>query len=148
MLYYEDIEVGRTRRFGEYAVTREEVVDFAAKYDPQPFHLDEEAAAQTHFGRIAASGWHSCAMAMAMIAREWERQGHVGLGSPGIDELRWHKPVHPGDTLSCEAEVEEKRESRSRPEMGLYRERLRLLNQHGDVVLSFVAINLIARRGA
>jgi hypothetical protein len=85
--YFEDIEVGRTASFGSYAVTREEVTEFAAKYDPQPFHLSDEAAAQTHFGRLSASGWHTCAMTMAMLVAHLKENEQAGLGSPGIDEL-------------------------------------------------------------
>lgn len=143
MEYFEDIEIGAIQRFGQYAVTREEVIAFAKKYDPQAFHLDDAAAAKTHFGRLAASGWHTCSMTMAMIVKEMERTGHAGLGSPGLDELRWHTPVYPGDTLRCEAEVIEKRRSKSRPEMGIYRRRLRVYNQHEEVVMSFLSIDLI-----
>ena len=147
MQYFEDIHIGDIQRFGSYRVTREDVIDFARRYDPQPFHLDDEAAAATHFGRIAASGWHTCAMTMAMIAEEMERMGHAGLGSPGLDELRWHKPVYPGDTLRCEAEVMEKRPSESRPEMGSYRRRMRVFNQDDVLVMSFLSIDLIRLRG-
>ena len=147
MRYFEDIIVGEKHSFGSYAVTREEVIEFAAKYDPQPFHLSDEAAAQTHFGRLAASGWHSCAMAMAMLVAQFKAVEHAGLGSPGIDELRFLKPVYPGDVLRVESEVLEKSQSRSKPEMGSYRTRLKLLNQDGVVVVSFVAIDLIRVRG-
>jgi acyl dehydratase len=99
MIYLEDLEVGAETYFGSYDVTREEVLEFARKYDPQPFHLDDDAAAATHFGRIAASGWHTAAMVMAVIARKVVAEEQAGLGSPGIDELRWLKPVYPGDTL-------------------------------------------------
>ncbi|HUG46734.1 MAG TPA: MaoC/PaaZ C-terminal domain-containing protein, partial [Sphingomicrobium sp.] len=85
MIYFEDLEVGAETYYGSYAVTREEVIDFAAKYDPQPFHLSDEAAARTHFGRIAASGWHSCAMTMGVIARHVVQHDQAGLGSPGVD---------------------------------------------------------------
>lgn len=146
MQYFEDIEVGAVSRFGSYRVTREEVVDFARKYDPQPFHLDDEAAAQTHFGRVAASGWHTCAMTMAMVVEEMQTSAHAGLGSPGIDELRWLKPVYPGDTLRCETEVIEKTPSRSRPDMGSFRKRMRLFNQDDEVVMTFTSIGLIRRR--
>lgn len=146
MIYFEDLAVGQTARFGEYHVTREEVIAFAEKYDPQPFHLSDEAAAKTHFGRLAASGWHTCAMTMAMIVENLRRTKQAGLGSPGIDELRWLKPVFPGDTLSCETEIVEVRASQSRPEMGSYRSRMTVRNQHGETVLSFISIALIARR--
>ena len=99
MRYFEDLEIGAETFFGSYEVTREEVLDFARKYDPQPFHLSDEAAAKTHFGRLAASGWHTCAMTMAVIARYVVDDEQAGLGSPGVDELRWLKPVYPGDTL-------------------------------------------------
>lgn len=109
MQYFEDIAVGTVSRFGSYQVTREEVMEFAGRYDPQPFHLSDEAAAQTHFGRLSASGWHTCAMVMSMIVANLKVNRQAGLGSPGVDELRWLKPVYPGDTLRCETEVIEKR---------------------------------------
>lgn len=146
MRFFEDIEPGATGRFGSYTVTREEVIDFARKFDPQPFHLSDEAAAQTHFGRLAASGWHSCAMAMAMLVEEFTAKGHQGLGSPGIDELRFLKPVYPGDVLHVESEVLEKTRSRSRPDMGSYRSRVELVNQDGVVIVRFVVIDLIRAR--
>src|SRR3954453_11344005 len=93
MLFFEDLEVGAETEYGSYDVTREEMLEFARKYDPQPFHLSDEAAAKTHFGRMSASGWHTCAMTMAVLARYAVRHEQAGLGSPGIDELRWKKPV-------------------------------------------------------
>ena len=117
MQYLEDIKVGTKASFGHYEVTRDEVLDFARKYDPQPFHLDDEAAAKTHFGRISASGWHTCAMTMAMLVENLKKNKQAGLGSPGLDELRWLKPVYPGDTLRVESELTEVTPSRSRPEM-------------------------------
>lgn len=147
MQYFEDLEIGTVERFGNYPVTREEVIDFASRYDPQPFHLDDEAASHTFFGKVAASGWHTCAMFMAMMVEEMERVGHVGLGSPGLDNLRWHQPVYPGDTLSCEREVFEKVLSKSRPEMGIFKSRIRVLNQQGDVVMSHIATAFIGVRG-
>lgn len=148
MQYFEDIEIGRTERFGEYRVTREEVVDFASRYDPQPFHLDDEAAAETHFGRLSASGWHTCAMTMAMVVENMKAIEHAGLGSPGIDELRWKKPVYPGDTLRCETQVIDKTRSRSRPEMGSFRKSMTVFNQNDEVVMTFVSIGLIKVREA
>ena len=105
MIYFDDIHVGDGTLFGHYDVTREEVLEFARKYDPQPFHLSDEEAAKTHFGRLAASGWHTCAMTMAVIARHVVETEQAGLGSPGIDELRWLKPVYPGDRLTVRGEV-------------------------------------------
>lgn len=147
MRYFEDITVGEKQSFGRYLVTREEVLEFARKYDPQPFHLSDEAAAQTHFGRLSASGWHSCAMAMAMLVENLIARQHAGLGSPGIDELRFLKPVYPGDALRVETEVLEKKRSRSKPEMGSYRSQIKLLNQDDVAVVSFIAIDLIRVRG-
>ena len=146
MQFYEDIEIGRERAFGRYQVTREEVMEFASKYDPQSFHLDEEAAAQTHFGRLSASGWHTCSMTMAMMVENMKQEKSAGLGSPGIDHLRWKKPVYPGDTLRCETEVIEKRRSQSRPEMGIFKTRIRTLNQHDEVVLEMQSNGLIRTR--
>lgn len=146
MQYLEDIQVGQKAAFGRYEVTREEVVAFASKYDPQPFHLDDEAAARTHFGRLSASGWHSCAMTMSMIVEHLETHQRAMLGSPGIDELRWLKPVHPGDTLRVESEVVEVRPSRSRPDMGSTRSRVSVFNQNDEAVLTMTAIELMRRR--
>ena len=146
MQYFEDIEVGRTASFGSYAVTREEVMDFAAKYDPQPFHLSDEAAAQTHVGRLSASGWHTCAMVMSMVVANLKENQQAGLGSPGIDELKWVKPMYPGDTLRCETEILEKRVSASRPEMGIFESRMRVFNQDDVMVMTFVSNGLVATR--
>lgn len=146
MRFYEDLEVGAVSRFGSRLVGRDEVVAFARAYDPQPFHLSDEEAAKTHFGRLAASGWHTCAMTMAMIVEEQERTGHQGLGSPGIDELRWRHPVYPGDTLRVETEVLEKRRSRSRPEMGIFRAETRVYNQDDIAVLTMVSNAMVSTR--
>jgi acyl dehydratase len=148
MIHFEDLVVGAQTDFGSYHVTREEVLDFARKYDPQPFHLSDEAAAKTHFGRIAASGWHTAAMTMAVIARAVVDQGQAGLGSPGIDELRWLKPVYPGDTLHVRGEILEKTPSRSKPDIGSFRTRTTVTNQHGVPVMTFVSIVLIRRQPA
>jgi acyl dehydratase len=148
MIYFEDLEVGSDRDFGTYDVTREEVIEFARKYDPQPFHLSDEAAAKTHFGRLAASGWHTAAMTMAVIARKVVDDNQAGLGSPGIDELRWKKPVYPGDTLHVRGKIIEKTPSRSRPDMGSFRTETTVTNQHGDTVMTFQSIVLISRRPA
>jgi acyl dehydratase len=146
--YFEDIQVGSKQSFGHYPVTRDEVVAYAEKFDPQPFHLSDEAAAQTHFGRLSASGWHTCGMVMSMVVANLKANEQAGLGSPGIDELRWLKPVYPGDTLRCETEIVDKRASQSRPEMGSYRSRMTVLNQDDVAVLTFVSIGLIRTRPA
>ena len=146
MQYFEDIAVGAKASFGNYNVTREEVMDFASRYDPQPFHLSDDAAAQTHFGRLSASGWHTCAMVMSMIVENLKNNKQAGLGSPGVDELRWLKPVYPGDTLRCETEVIEKRQSQSRPEMGIFKSRMTVYNQDDVAVMSMVSNGLVATR--
>ena len=148
MRYFEDIEIGTRASFGRYQVTREEVVEFASKYDPQPFHLDDAAAAKTHFGRLSASGWHTCAMTMAMLVENMKRSEQAGLGSPGVDSLRWMKPVYPGDVLRCETEVKEKRRSRSRPEMGSFKTTVKVFNQDEVQVLELQSIGLIRVRDA
>jgi len=146
MLYFEDIEIGRKSSFGRYEVTRKEVIEFATKYDPQPFHLDDEAAAQTYFGRISASGWHTCAMTMRMVVENMAANRQAGLGSPGVDEIRWLKPVYPGDMLRCESEVIEKRASKGRPDMGSMRGKMTVFNQDDEPVMTFISIGLIRRR--
>lgn len=146
MKYLEDLQVGDKRRFGAYAVTREEVLAFARAYDPQPFHLSDEAAAKTHFGRLAASGWHTCAMTMAMLVEQGRDEPYAGLGSPGVDELRWLKPVYPADILSVESEIVEVAPSRSKPDLGSFRSRVTVFNQADEPVMRMTSIVLVRRR--
>ncbi|WP_033924403.1 MaoC family dehydratase [Sphingomonas sp. 35-24ZXX] len=146
MIYYEDLEVGSTAKFGRYDVTRDEVIEFARKYDPQPFHLDDEAAAKTHFGRLSASGWHTCAMTMAMLVENMKTSRQAGLGSPGMDNLRWVKPVYPGDTLRVETTIIEKRRSKNRPDMGLFKSDLTIFNQDDEPVMTMRSNGLIKVR--
>lgn len=146
MEYFEDVAVGDTARFGAYAVERSEVIAFAEKFDPQPFHLSDEAAAETPFKRLAASGWHTCAMTMAMTVAHGQQRKQALLGSPGIDSLRWLKPVHPGDTLRCETEVMETRRSESRPTMGLIKTSVTVFNQDNVAVMTFIANMMMQAR--
>ena len=146
MTYFEDFAIGDETVFGHYDVTRQEVLEFARKYDPQRFHLSDAEAAKTHFGRLAASGWHTCAMTMAVIARFVVADRQAGLGSPGVDELRWLKPVYPGDTLHVRSTIVEIRPSRSKPEIGSFRSATTVTNQDGVPVLTFTSIVLIRRR--
>ena len=146
MLYWEDLAVGTDKLFGHYDVTREEVLEFATKYDPQPFHLNDEAAAKTHFGRIAASGWHTAAMTMRVIVDELSREPQSGLGSPGVDELRWLKPVYPGDRLTVRGSIIDKTPSRSKPELGTIRTNTSVTNQDGVEVMRYTSIVLMQRR--
>jgi acyl dehydratase len=145
-VYFEDFAIGDETLFGHYDVTREEVIDFARKYDPQPFHLSDEAAAQTHFGRLAASGWHTCAMAMSLIARRVVADGQAGLGSPGIDELRWLKPVYPGDRLTVRGKILETKPSRSKPHIGTVRTETIVTNQDGVDVMRYSSFVMYLRR--
>lgn len=146
LVYFEDLEIGAKASFGRYEVTREEVIDFSSKYDPQPFHLSDEAAAQTHFGRLSASGWHTCAMVMRMLVDNMTERRQAGLGSPGLDELRWLKPVFPGDVLRVETELVSKKQSQSRPEMGSFQSLVSVFNQDGVKVCSMKSIGLIRVR--
>ena len=146
MQYYEDLVVGKVTKFGHYDVTREEVIEFAKKYDPQAFHLDDDAAAATHFGRLSASGWPTAAMTMSMTVANLLNNKQAGLGSPGVDELRWIKPVYPGDTLRCENTLLEKRRSKTKPEMGIIKGETKVYNQNDELVMSFKALGLVATR--
>lgn len=148
MRYYEDLVIGTvTKSERTYEVTREEVIDFASKYDPQAFHLDDEAAAKTHFGRLSASGWHTAAMTMRMMVEGWQTQEQTaGLGSPGVDELRWKKPVYPGDTLRVESKLIFKRRMKSRPEIGLMKTEQTVYNQNDEVVMTMVSNGMIQVR--
>ena len=149
MRYLDDYQVGQTERLGRYEVTRDEVLDFARRYDPQPFHLDDAAAAANPlFGRLAASGWHTAAIAMAIRVASFGPGDSGVLGGAGVDELRWIKPVYPGDVLRSEVEVLEVKPSRSKPDRGLVRSRTTVFNQHDAPVLSFIANEVIKRRVA
>ena len=148
MIYFDDLQVGDETLFGHYDVTREEVLEFARKYDPQPFHLSDEAAAKTHFGRLAASGWHTCAMTMAVIARHVVDTDQAGLGSPGVDELRWLKPVYPGDRLTVRGKIVDSIPSRSKPSIGVIRSENTITNQDDVPVLRFTSIVMMLRRPA
>lgn len=147
--WFEDIEVGAKDSFGRYEVTREEVIDFASRYDAQPFHLSDEAAAQTHFGRIAASGWHTASMMMAMTVAHMQQQPEVqqaNVGAIGVDELRWLRPVHPGDVLRCETEILDKTPSRSKPDRGVIRIITRVFNQDDAPVMNVTALLMVRTR--
>ncbi|WP_260484339.1 MaoC family dehydratase [Sphingomicrobium flavum] len=148
MIWFEDLKVGNSTRFGARTVTREEVIDFATQFDPQPFHLDDEAAAKTPFGKLAASGWHTGAMVMRMMVDYWTERQFMGVGSPGLDELRWLKPVFPGDTLSVESRLVDKKESRSRPERGTVWIDVTVRNQHDEPVMTYRSIVMVMKRPA
>ena len=144
-IYFEDVVVGESHEFGNYHVTEEEIIEFATKYDPQPFHLSEEAGKAMIFGGLCASGWHTCAMAMRMIVDNMPA-GSQSMGSPGFDELRWKRPVFPGDTLRCKSTITDKRESRSKPEIGSVFMTNDVLNQNDELVLRYNPIVIYRRR--
>lgn len=145
--YWEDFAVGQVREFGAYEVTREAVIDFASQFDPQPFHLDDAAAGASLFGRLAASGWHTCAMAMRMMCDDY-LLASSSLGSPGLDNLRWKRPVHPGDVLSVRLTVLQARPMASRPTVGLVRSQWEVLNQSRETVLTMEGWGMFGRREA
>jgi acyl dehydratase len=146
-LSWEDFPVGHTREFGAMPVTREAVLAFAGQFDPQPFHLDDAAAEAGLFGRLSASGWHTCAMAMRMMCDAYLLDSS-SLGSPGIDSLRWTKPVHPGDTLGVRLTTLDARPMASRPNVGLVLSKWEVLNQRGELVLTMQGWGMFGRRPA
>ena len=147
MIYFEDIQAGERAVLGPVTVDRAEALDFARKYDPQPFHLDDAAAAaHPFFGRLAISGWQTCAYAMRLMVADMQARQVQSLGSPGMDGIRWVKPVYPGDSLTLESETLEVRPSRSRPEMGAAKRRYTMRNQAGEVVMTMEATGLFATR--
>ena len=144
-LCWEDFEVGRTVPLGEKRVTREEIIAFAAEFDPQPFHLDEAAASGTMLGGLAASGWHTCAMLMRMMCDGYLNEAHA-LGSPGLDEVKWQAPVRPGDVLSARYTCLEARESQSRPDVGICKILYEVFNQDGTPVMTWDCTQFFGRR--
>ncbi len=143
-IHHEDIETGKPITFGHKVVTKQEVLAFGRAFDPQPMHTDEEAAKATPVGGLCASGWHTCAMTMRMIC-DGPLRNTASLGSPGVDEVRWTKPVRPGDVLSCRHVYTEKRDLASRPDVGISKITLELVDAKGDV-LAWWHTNQLTRR--
>lgn len=143
--YFEDYVPGQTHEFGCTVVDEEELVDFARRYDPQPFHIDAVAAAETPFGGLITSGWHTCAMMMRMMVDHYV-SAVASLGSPGVDELRWIKPVRPGDVLRVRITVLEARVSQSKPDRGLVRSAIEMINQDDAVVMTMNTLGFFLRR--
>jgi acyl dehydratase len=144
-LHYEDFFEGMVITHGPRVVTREEIIAFAAEFDPQPMHLDEEAAKKTMLGGLSASGWHTCALMMRLVA-DAVVLNSSSMGAPGIEEVKWLKPVRPGDALSLRMTILDKRELRSRADAGLVRYRVELLNQRGEVVLELIFPGMFGKR--
>jgi acyl dehydratase len=143
--YYEDVAVGEIEEFGEYQFDREEIIDFADQYDPQPFHTDEEAARDSSFGELVASGWHTAAVCMRMLVDGY-LQDQATMGARGADELRWLQPVKAGDTLHIRVEVVDKRRSESNPHRGYVDSKIEGVNQDGAVVISWIGLGMMAVR--
>jgi acyl dehydratase len=145
--FFEDFPVGRTFRTRGATLTEAQILDFAWQWDPQPFHLDTEAAADWGYGGLIASGFHTLLIGFRLVAQEnvWI---NCSLGSPGMDEVRWLLPVRPGDTLHVEAEVLEARESASKPDRGIVKIRYATLNQKGETVMTMLGTQIFRRRPA
>ena len=147
MRYFEDFAPGDVIELGSRTLTKDSIVAFAREFDPQPFHTDEAAAARSIFGGLLASGWHTGSLAMRLLY-DGLLKDTASLGSPGIDELRWLKPVRPGDTLSLRMTILEAVPSRTKPDRGLVRSLMEMRNQHGEVVLTIRGLSLLGRRPA
>ena len=145
MRYFEDFAAGDVSELGRYEVTREEILEFARRYDPQPFHVDEEAADAGPFGGLAASGWHTAAMFMRLFV-DGVFEESASMGSPGVEELRWTAPVRPGDTLTGRVRVVETYPSERRPDRGTVITENEVLNQDGVVVMTMRARGFFRRR--
>jgi acyl dehydratase len=143
--YWEDFREGEVREFGGVRVEHDDIVRFAAEFDPQPFHLDDAAAQKTLYGGLIASGWHTAAMAMRMMCDAYLLRS-ASLGSPGLDSLRWLHPVRPGDTLSMRLHVLETRPLESKPGVGLIKIRHEVLNQDRRVVMQMEGYGMFRRR--
>ena len=146
-LWWEDFEVGQTVEMGRHTFTEDEIVSFARQFDPQPFHIDPAAARESAFGGLIASGWHTCAIGMRLMVESYVNRTR-SLGSPGLDSVRWLKPVRPGDTLTYTRTALERRASASRAGVGLVKTRWEATNQHGDVVLTMEGWGMFGRRPA
>lgn len=143
--YLEDYAPGAVYEYGYVSATEDEIIDFGTKFDPQFFHVDPQRAAASPFGGVIASGWHTASMCMRLFVDHYI--SHVAsMASPGIDELRWPRPVRPGDKLRLRATVEEARPSRTKPDRGILHTLLELVNQDDDVVMSCKGMTIVARR--
>ncbi len=147
MKYLEDFPVGVRRRLGSKLVDEDEVIRFATEFDPQPFHIDKEAAAQSFYGGVIASGWHTCSMTMRIMVDNYLIDA-ASLGSPGIDELRWLRPVRPGDTLTVYSTVQEMVPSKSKPDRGVLTTLSEVENQAGEVVMTMRGKSMMKKRPA
>jgi len=143
--YFEDFEPGRTIPVGSRTIGEGEIIAFAREFDPQPFHVNAEAAAKSHFGGIIASGWHTCSIMMRMMVDNFLSEA-ASMGSPGVDEIRWLKPVRAGDTLSVSTTVMDVRASESKPDRGVVHTMWEARNQHGETVATVKGMGMFMRR--
>lgn len=143
--YLEDYIEGAVHEFGPIAVTQDEIIQFSKKYDPQIFHIDPEAAKETIFGGLIASGWHTCCLFMQLFVKHYLPRG-ANLGSPGVDEVRWLKPVRPGDELTLRITIKKVRPSRSKPDRGLLYNFCEMLNQEGQIVATMTVMCFVRYR--
>jgi acyl dehydratase len=143
--YWEDFKVGDSFPMGQVVVDQDEIIAFATAYDPQPFHTDEEAAKKSIFGGLIASGWHTCALVMRMMVDSYLRDS-ASLGSPGVDNVRWLKPVRPGDTIRAQRHVMETRASQSKPNVGIVKSRWEVFNQKDELVMTMEGYGMFERR--
>jgi acyl dehydratase len=144
-LYFEDYVPGFTVECGTFTISETEIVEFARQYDPQPFHIDSAAAKDGPFGGLIASGWHTTSMMMRLLVARW-LSPESSLGAAGVDELRWPRPVRPGDTLHVRATVLESRRSASKPDRGVVKSLVEVTNQDGDLALTVTATNFVLLR--
>ena len=145
LYFWEDMAVGQVRDLGTITPSREDIIAFASQFDPQPFHLDDAAGEASVFGGLCASGWHTCAMAMRLMVTNFLSQTS-SLGSPGLENIRWTKPVYPGDTLRLQSSVLEIKPMGRRPDVGMTRNLWEMFNQHGDLVLRMEGWGMFRRR--
>jgi acyl dehydratase len=145
--YFEDFSPGWTIELGPRRITRAEIIGFASQFDPQPMHLDEQAAAKTMLGGLGASGWHTCAIMMKMIA-DGLLLDAASMGSPGIDEVKWMKPVRPGDSLTVRGSVLSARVSQSKPDRGFVTLHWEVSNDRGEAVMTLTCPQMLLRRNA
>jgi acyl dehydratase len=144
-MFWEDFRVGDSAPMGEAVIDRDEVIEFASKYDPQSFHIDEAAAKASMYGGLIASGWHTVALVMRMMVDSYLSKA-ASLGSPGVDNVRWLKPVRPGDRIRGQRTVLESRASSSRPGMGLVKTRWEVYNQNDELVMTMEGYGMFERR--
>lgn len=145
--YFEDFKLGEVQSLGQVVVDKAEVIEFASRFDPQPFHVNEAAAKETIFGGLIASGWHTCSLVMRMMCDTYLNEA-ASLGSPGVDNVRWLKPVRPGDTIRAQRITLEVKASTSKPDRGVVKSRWEVFNQNDELVMTMEGLGMFKRRNA